>query len=90
MKSILFSVDFAGPITLERCEGIKPYPVRNLMLQEHGKWKYERIYCKASFDDALLDLQKGDLLQADLAFYVCKKRGKWHQTVRIRNIVKLN
>ena len=77
------------PICFESVDS-KPYPVREVTLKESGRWKFNTFQGSVSGTDALLNLHKGDLVAAELSFYVTQAKGKKkEQRVLFNNVVKL-
>lgn len=85
----LFTVEKLGPIKLETCPEMKPYPVRRITAKEYGKWQHNKFIGTVALDDALLDLHEGDIISARLSFHICKYKGKWVQRVCFDNLIKL-
>ncbi len=87
MKNFLEVVDLR-PIRFESVDS-KPYPVREVTLKERGRWQFNTFHGSVSGTDALLNLHKGDLVAAELSFYVTHAKGKKEQRVLFNNVVKL-
>ena len=84
----LFEIEKLSPITIETAPDVRPYPVRRMIVKEHGRWKSNKFIGTASCNDALLDLHVGDIIACDMSFYVCKHKRKWEQRVLFINVVK--
>ena len=67
------------------------YPKRNHLIKALGGRIDEHFYCTACFNDALKELREGELIPANLHFYVVKNQdGSYQQNVSIEDIFTLN
>jgi hypothetical protein len=88
--SVFYEIIKVGPLSIESCPeaGVKPYPVREVRIKEHGRWKFNEFIGTISCKDALVDIHEGDLVAAELSFYVCCEEHP-DQRVLIKNLIKL-
>lgn len=86
----LFDLISVGPLSIESCPeaDVKPYPVRKVRIKEHGKWTFNEFIGTITCNDALIDIHEGDLVSAELSFYVSGKKHP-NQYVLIKNLIKL-
>ena len=68
------------------------YPIRNYLIKAlGGSIRNDLFYCKASFNDALKELRKGELISGNLHFSAGKNQyGNYQQNVSIEDIFTLN